>query len=224
LANVPSFFLLTRRTEERGALGAGGGPRRQPRARRQPGSGGKEGGRPLGSIPPSISGKEACREGSHGGGQQQTTAAVVAPLRGSTAARSWGKRGREPRGFHCLPWLRLGRSEEGSSVVAGALEAAAMVVAVLGAGAEARSGGGGRGGDELRGEPICRRSKAVGKHYGRPVSSRSSFNGGGSGGGAVLRGHRGEHGRWWRVAGRAVAGKVLGVGEVDALQTCELCL
>ena len=131
LANVPSFFLLTRTTEE-GVLGAGGGPRRRPRARRRPGSGGKEGGRPVGSIPPSISGKEACRDGSHGGGQQQTAAAVVAPLRGSTAARSWGKRGREPWGFHCLPWLGLGRSEEGSSAVAGALEAAAMVVAVLG--------------------------------------------------------------------------------------------
>ena len=76
---------------------------------------------------------------------------------------------------------------------------------------------------ELRGEPICRRSKAVGERYGRPVSSRSSFNGGGSGGGAVLRGRRGEQGRRWRVAGRAVAGKVLGAGEVDARRLCELC-
>ena len=54
----------------------------------------------------------------------------------------------------------------------------------------------------------------MGERYGRPVSSRSSFNGGGSGGGAVLRGRRGEQGRRWRVAGRAVAGKVLGAGEV----------
>ena len=52
MANVPSFFLLTRRTEGGGALGASGGPRRRPRVRRRPGSGRKEGGRLVGSIPP----------------------------------------------------------------------------------------------------------------------------------------------------------------------------
>ena len=36
---------------------------------------------------------------------------VVAALQGSAAARSWGKRGRGPRGFYPLPWFGLGRSE-----------------------------------------------------------------------------------------------------------------
>jgi len=87
----------------------------------------------------------------------------------------------------------------------------------------ASGGGGVCGGGERDGRPIYRRSKAVGERYGRLVSSRSIFNGGGSSGGAVLRGRRGEQGRRWRVAGRAVAGKVLGAGEVDARRPCGLC-
>src|SRR6185437_14534672 len=32
----------------------------------------------------------------------------------SSAARTWGKRGREPRGLYCLPWFGLGCSGEGA--------------------------------------------------------------------------------------------------------------
>ena len=37
--------------------------------------------------------------------RRRAAAAVVVPLRGSAAARSWGKRGREVRGFYCAPYL-----------------------------------------------------------------------------------------------------------------------
>ena len=46
-----------------------------------------------------------------GGTRRRAAATVVAVLQGSAAARSWEKRGREPRGFYPLPWFGLGRSE-----------------------------------------------------------------------------------------------------------------
>ena len=48
---------------------------------------------------------------AHGGGRRRVAATVVAALQGSATARSWGKRGRGPRGFYPLPWFGLGRSE-----------------------------------------------------------------------------------------------------------------
>ena len=73
-AKIPFFSLLPSRKTGEARLGAGGGPRRRPRARRRPGPWGKERGRLVGSTPPSISGKKARREGSHGGGRQQARA------------------------------------------------------------------------------------------------------------------------------------------------------
>ena len=77
------------------------------------GVGGKREEGSWGRFPPSISGKEAHRERSHGSGRQQATAAVVAPLRGSTAAKEKRDSEREPLGPYSLPWLGLGRSELG---------------------------------------------------------------------------------------------------------------
>ena len=57
-------------------------------------------------------------------------ATVVAVLQGSAAARSWEKRGREPRGFYPLPWFGLGRSE-----VSGPREPVAAGRGALGGGA-----------------------------------------------------------------------------------------
>ena len=112
-AKSPFFSLLPSRRTGEARLGAGGGPRRRPRARRRPGPWGKERGRLVGSTPPSISGKKARREGSHGGGRQQAAAAVVAQLRGSTAAKEKRESEREPLGPYSLPWLGLGRSGVG---------------------------------------------------------------------------------------------------------------
>ena len=77
------------------------------------GHGTKREGGSWGRLPPSISGKKARREGSHGGGRQQAAAAVVAPLRGSTAAKERRESERKPLGPCSLPWLGLGRSEVG---------------------------------------------------------------------------------------------------------------
>ena len=52
-----------------------------------------------------------------------------------------------------------------------------MVVAVLGSGEGARSSGEGRGGDELRGEPIYRRSKAVEEEHGGGGGQRARRGG-----------------------------------------------
>ena len=77
------------------------------------GHGGKREGGSWGRLPPSISGKKVCKEGSHGGGRQQAAAAVVAPLRGSTVAKERRESERKPLGPCSLPWLGLGRSEVG---------------------------------------------------------------------------------------------------------------
>ena len=113
-AKSPFFSLLPSRGTGEARMGTGGGPRRRPRARQRPGPWGKERGRLVGSTPPSISGKRPVGRGAMAaGGWQQAAAAMVAPLRGLTAAKERRGSERKPLGPCSLPWLGLGRSKVG---------------------------------------------------------------------------------------------------------------
>ena len=147
---MPFSSSSYRETEERGQL-AGGGLGRRLGARWRPWSEGKDRGRLVGSIPPSISGKEARREECNGGRRQQAAAAVVAPLRVLMATKEKRESEREPLGPYSLPWLGLGRSEVGCPrglAAAGGGEQRSSWRRRCGAREEASDGWGGCGGGE----------------------------------------------------------------------------
>ena len=79
----------------------------------------KEQGGPWGRSPAAAR-PEAVRGGlATAAGGQRAAESVGVALQSLLASRTWGKRGREPRGLYCLPWFGLGCSGEGSSAVAG---------------------------------------------------------------------------------------------------------
>ena len=87
-AKSPFFSLLPSRRTGEARLGAGGGPRRRPRARQWPGPWGKERGRLVGSTPPLD-----FREEGPQGGEPWWRAAVGGGGRGGATAGLDGGQG-----------------------------------------------------------------------------------------------------------------------------------
>jgi len=87
-AKSPFFSLLPSRRTGEAHLGAGGGPRRWPRARRRPGPWGKERGRLVGSTPPPLDFRE---EGPQGGEPWRRAEAVSGRCSGGAVGPSDGR-------------------------------------------------------------------------------------------------------------------------------------
>ena len=142
--------------------GEGAARRRRPGAgglgvRRLPWCGGKEGGRSAGSIPGRSSGGGGARRPGHGGRRL--------PWSGVLEARWQSRRGRGARGDQecSIPYLGSGwgAARRGAPRWLASWRRRQWRWRRWELGEGARSGSGGRGGDELCGEPLYRRSRSV---------------------------------------------------------------
>ena len=119
-ANMPFFFLLTRRTKEGEAQGASGGPRRRPRAQRRPGPGEKREEATRSRFPSPISEEGTRREGCDGPGHGGRAAAMGSASKGGQGWVRAGKREREAPSTYLGPWLEQGGGGAGRPREAGA--------------------------------------------------------------------------------------------------------
>ena len=132
-----SFFSPVTKTGEGERRLAGDGLAGGPGLGSGSGEGEEEEGSPWGRFPVAAR-PEAVRGGlATAAGGQRVAGSVGAALQSLSAARTRGKREREPRGLYCLPRFGLGCSGKGSSAVAGVLGRRQWRAEALGAREEA---------------------------------------------------------------------------------------